>query len=130
MIEIHVDGASKGNNAKMAIRTAYTCVVVPDYNKISIKEKGNLTNNEAEWDALIDALMIAQKLEIDSLKIISDSQLVVNQFNDIYRIKKLVFQNKYDFAKGFINLNDLDVRVVWRPRDENYAGQELERRYG
>ena len=36
-----------------------------------------VTNNEAEYEALIAGLKIVKKLEVDQLQVYSDSQLVV-----------------------------------------------------
>ena len=41
-------------------------------------------NNEIEYEALITNLRLARKLQDRNVKIFSDSQLVVNQVNDIY----------------------------------------------
>ena len=37
------------------------------------------TNNEAEYEALLTDLRVANKLEVESLDVYSDSKLVVNQ---------------------------------------------------
>ena len=42
------------------------------------------SNNEAKYSALIAGLCLAHKLQVCHMKILSDSQLVVNQINDIY----------------------------------------------
>ena len=42
------------------------------------------SNNEAEYEALIADLRLACELQTHNVKIFSDSQLVVNQVNDIY----------------------------------------------
>ena len=41
-------------------------------------------NNEARNEALITGLSLARELQVRNVKIFSDSQLVVNQVNDIY----------------------------------------------
>ena len=41
-------------------------------------------NNEAKYKALITGLHLAIKLQIRNVKIFNDSQLVVNQVNNIY----------------------------------------------
>ena len=43
-----------------------------------------MSNNEAEYEALIARLCFTKELQACSLRIYSDSQLVVNQVNDIY----------------------------------------------
>ena len=45
------------------------------------------SNNKAEYDALIAGLRLVRELQACNLKVYSDSQLVVNQVNDIYLAK-------------------------------------------
>ena len=42
------------------------------------------SNNKAEYEAFIVTLGLAKELQACSVQIYSDSQLVVNQVNDIY----------------------------------------------
>ena len=43
----------------------------------------SVSNNEAEYEALIAGLCLARELRVGNLKIYRDSQLVVNQLNDV-----------------------------------------------
>ena len=43
-----------------------------------------VSNNEVEYEALISGFHLAKKLQAHNIQIYSDSQLVVNQVNDIY----------------------------------------------
>ena len=70
-------------------------VVAVDSNNIRVKEKWGIvsehgTNNIAEWNGLIEALKLARKLGWKDVKILGDSQLVVNQFNGLWQIKKII----------------------------------------
>ena len=47
------------------------------------------TNNEAEYEALIACLSLAREMRIQRIKILSDSQLVVNQINGNYQASDL-----------------------------------------
>ena len=51
-----------------------------------------VSNNKAKYEALIAGLRLVKKLTTHNVKIYSDSQLVVNQVNDIYlaRGKKII----------------------------------------
>ena len=40
------------------------------------------SNNEAEYEAVIDGLNLAHSMEVDQLEVSSDSQLVVRQIED------------------------------------------------
>jgi len=126
MIDIYVDGASKDNNVKGAIRRASICVIVPQYNFKLVEPIGNKTNNEAEWDALVKALEIASREHWKNIRILSDSQLVVEQFNDRWRCKHENLETSYLCAKTLACLFD-KLEVVWIRRNKNLAGIELER---
>lgn len=126
--EIYIDGASKQNNIKNAIRKASICVMVPSQNNYKlVGECGNLTNNEAEWNALVQALSWAILKDETNLKIYSDSQLVVNQFNGLYQCKNPDLVWYLDCAKKLVKEGNLNVELVWIPREKNLAGIELER---
>lgn len=125
-IEIYIDGASKGNNNKTIASKAYTCVFIPEKSVNIITSIGDQTNNDAEWQALIDALTIANLNEWKKVKIYSDSQLVVNQFKNKWRCKGERIKTFYLLSKTFESI--IDVDIVWIPRELNLAGVELERR--
>jgi ribonuclease HI len=85
-ILIYIDGASRGNPGM----SACACVIKDKKGGIIYKKGkflGKTTNNYAEFSALKLALQKAKKLKPSSVKIYSDSSLLVNQFNGIYKIK-------------------------------------------
>ncbi|XP_071687611.1 uncharacterized protein [Rutidosis leptorrhynchoides] len=43
-----------------------------------------VTNNEAEYEALLSGMRVAKYLEVKELSVYVDSQLVANQFNEIF----------------------------------------------
>ncbi|GJR48845.1 reverse transcriptase domain-containing protein [Tanacetum coccineum] len=47
------------------------------------------TNNKAEYEALLAGLRIAQEMEIKSLAIFADSQLIVNQIKGLFEARQL-----------------------------------------
>ena len=47
----------------------------------------NASNNEVEYETLITGLKLAKEVEVKSLKVHSDSQLIVNQVNREYVVK-------------------------------------------
>ena len=86
---------------------------------LSGKFEKPVTNNEAEYYAVI------RGLEVDGVtEILSDSQLVVNQLNMNYHIRedrlrelaKIVWKRAK--AKG-------KIKFTWIPRKENKAGKVL-----
>jgi len=87
MIFTNSDGGSRGNPGPGAIG-----VIVRDEEKIvsrySAKIGKFVTNNVAEYEALIKALELASKHTKEDLTCFLDSELVVNQLLGKYRVKK------------------------------------------
>ncbi|MEK6917348.1 MAG: ribonuclease HI family protein [Nanoarchaeota archaeon] len=85
MIFTNSDGGARGNPGPGAIG-----VIVRDDDKILIKYAGrigdNVTNNIAEYEALIKALELASKLGKE-VTCFLDSELVVNQLLGKYKVK-------------------------------------------
>jgi len=83
---LQVDGGSRGNPGPAAIG-----VVIKDKNGKVIKQIGEvigeLTNNVAEYRALLRALEEARSLRADSVEIRSDSELLVSQLQGKFRVK-------------------------------------------
>ena len=46
------------------------------------------TNNEVDYEALVEGLRIAKKLELSKLKICTDSQLVIGQVKGDFEARK------------------------------------------
>ena len=126
-IIIHIDGAAKGNNNKSIPNKSYICIVVPIHNLKIIEPIGNMSNNEAEWQALISALKLSIERGWKKIKVYSDSQLVVNQFNNDWCCKKQQMLDFYVYAKILEELIDIDLK--WIARQFNLAGIELGRRF-
>jgi len=120
MTVFYVDGSGwNGKESKW-------CVIIRiNGDKYSLQNKifrcnEELTNNEVEYYALIEALKIAISGDI----IYSDSQLVVNQFNDKWKINYSHLRKLKDIAKRLIR--NKFVKVCWIPREKNFAGRILE----
>lgn len=82
----YVDGASKGNPGDAGIGVA---IFSMDGTKIAQESRaiGLATNNIAEYTALIEAMKMAQSLDVKVLNVIGDSELVVKQVSGQYKIK-------------------------------------------
>lgn len=85
-LTLQVDGGSRGNPGPAAIG-----VVIKDKNGKVIKQIGEvigeLTNNVAEYRALVRALEEAQSLGAGAIEIRSDSELLVSQLQGKFRVK-------------------------------------------
>jgi len=60
------------------------------------ENRPGLTNDEAEYDALIHALELAVQFEVDGVEVSSDSELMVNQIQGRYRVKNARLKPRYD----------------------------------
>lgn len=81
----------------------------------------DLTSNEAEWLAMIQALKVADDGDV----VLSDSQLVVNQLNGVYQVKAGNLKTHHFNALRYIEEKDIEVR--WIQREQNLAGIQLDR---
>jgi ribonuclease HI len=90
-IIIYVDGGSRGNPGPAAIGVLFSNEKKEIFKKFS-KFLGQMTNNEAEYQAVIFALkkfksLFGKKLARETeIEIRSDSELLVNQINGKYKI--------------------------------------------
>jgi ribonuclease HI len=129
-IIIYTDGGSRGNPGKAAIG-----VVFCNENEQVIKKFGeylgdNLTNNDAEYRAIIFALKKFKALfgkaiaEISDVEMRADSELVVKQLNGEYRLQDHKIQQffieiwnmKFDFKS---------VKFKHIPREKNKEADRL-----
>lgn len=85
----------------------------------------NITNNVAEYRALIMLLEAAQRLNIKSMIIYGDSQLVINQMNFVYNINKPELKVLAQAAFGL--LKGINVTFMWIKRENNKRADELSR---
>ncbi len=82
----YIDGASRGNPGEGGVGVFFQNKEgTPIFE--AYKYIGKVTNNIAEYKALILALKKAQQLNAESLTLYSDSQLIVNQVNGNFRVK-------------------------------------------
>lgn len=79
---------------------------------------GTKTNNQAEYLALIIGLIVSMpKVGQEHLQIVSDSLLLVNQLNGIYRVKNPELQVLYQKARKLLSLISYDVIHVLREKN-------------
>ncbi|XP_024018846.1 uncharacterized protein LOC112090267 [Morus notabilis] len=81
---LYVDGASNENGSGAGV-----LLINPEGHKITsaVRFKFKASNNEAEYEALIAGLRLANHLKVERLGIFSDSQLVVGQVNEEYQAR-------------------------------------------
>ena len=96
-ISIYTDAASRNNPGK----SAYAFIFVEKDSVFFSFSKyiGKKTNNEAEYEAVINALKEAANKNFKKIKLYSDSELVVKQVNGEYKIKQEHLKKKAEEVK-------------------------------
>jgi len=92
IVTIFTDGGAKGNPGPAAIGVVMYDEAQKDILRFR-KDIGNATNNVAEYTAVLTALKIVKDKreskvwEVDSIKLYSDSKLLVEQLSGNYKVK-------------------------------------------
>lgn len=84
--------------------------------------QSGITNNEAEYLAIFNALESAKAKDVE---ILSDSKLVVSQLKREWHIKEDSLRKLFDKVHSLIRERGLKVEFVWIRRKENKAGKYL-----
>ncbi|TRZ95810.1 reverse transcriptase-like protein [bacterium] len=121
-IEIYIDGASKGNPGPSGIG-----LIICQQGRV-IKNIatyiGKTTNNIAEYTAFIYALEEALILKAEYLKVNTDSQLLAQQINKVYKVKSPGIINLYNQATHLLSAFK-KVNVNYISRENNRGADKL-----
>lgn len=119
--EIFIDGASDSNN------NGGVGVVLKSNGKelenIS-RSVGKKTNNEAEYLAMIAGLELVLNNNFNTVKVYSDSELLVNQINGKYKVKAKNLQPLFNQVLDVLDEFET-FKVSWIPREENSSADNL-----
>ncbi len=120
---INVDGASSGNPGKSGAG-----IVARDKDGSVILTRsiflGEMTNNMAEYEALLRALNLAVQNSVKDVTIYTDSQLVANQVNGLYKIKNMtLFQYVKKIKQTISNFDCFAIHYI--PREQNREADKL-----
>lgn len=121
---INTDGGARGNPGPAGIG-----VVIADANGKIVKKFGRylgdeLTNNQAEYEAVIAALEAAKELGGTHLEFRMDSELAVRQLNHIYKVKNHGLQPLFLKVKN-LQTEFQNVSFKHVPRAENALADEM-----
>ena len=121
-IDIFIDGAARGNPGESGIG-----VLIKEEGGREREVKkylGTRTNNQAEYTALITALESAQNHKNQEIRIFTDSLLLANQMNGIWKVRHPEIKELYMRAKGLIEgFSRVTIRHI--PREENREADRL-----
>lgn len=84
---------------------------------------GEMTNNQAEYHALIEGLRTVKEWKPDRLEILLDSKLVVEQMKGQYKIKDAELQRLH--AQATRLLDGLPYEIKHVAREENRGADHL-----
>jgi ribonuclease HI len=123
ILSIHTDGGARGNPGPAAF--AYV-IDLPDGSQIEEAGcLGKMTNNQAEYIALIRALEHALLLGPNHrLLIHSDSELMVKQLNGEYQVKNADLRGLYNQAQK-LEQRFASVQIRHVPRAQNKHADQL-----
>ncbi len=118
---IYTDGACIGNPGPMGIGV----VIYKDGFRVEeLSESiGTGTNNQAEYTAILRAIETAHELGAQSVHLRSDSELVVRQLNNQYKINDpelRLLKKKIDSL-----IASLDITFEHIPREKNSEADKL-----
>ncbi len=120
---INVDGASSGNPGRSGAG-----IVARNKDGTVLFTKsiflGEMTNNMAEYEALLIALHEAVQNSIKDVTVYTDSQLVANQINGLYKIKNMtLFQYVKKIKQTIGNFDKFAINYI--PREKNREADKL-----
>jgi ribonuclease HI len=120
---IYIDGAARGNPGDAGIG-----IVIQDEKRQPIRQLykyiGELTNNVAEYTALVYALQQALILNLRDVMVHSDSELLVKQLNGEYKVKNSNLKAYYEqFLHLKTGFDKLEIKQI--AREENKEADKL-----
>jgi ribonuclease HI len=126
ILVIHTDGAARGNPGP-----AGAGWVVEAMDGELVEEGcaylGELTNNQAEYEALLHALRAVDPGSETLIELHADSELMVRQLNGQYRVKNEELRPRFEAARRALALAG-EFRVFHVRREENARADELANR--
>lgn len=132
ILKVYTDGGSKGNPGPSSIGGVFYLdkIKVFDFKK-SI---GIATNNDAEYKALIEALMnikdpafvkTTASKQISTIEFYSDSRLMVNQVKGLFKVKNGRIREYILRIRGLEQEINLPVSYHLVPREQNQEADKL-----
>ena len=128
-LTIYVDGASAGNPGKAGIGVVLFCEgkKIKEYSQYI----GIATNNVAEYMAVVFAMQEALIVNVRNITIFSDSELVVNQINGVYKVKDnnlfRLHKQVQHLKNGFKKFNITHIERAGNKEADKLASRSVDR---
>jgi ribonuclease HI len=120
----YTDGAARGNPGEGGIG-----VKILDESGATVHTHseyiGTVTNNVAEYRALLHAVAFARKSGCSRLVVRSDSELMVRQLNGIYKVKDAKLARYVKEVRSLIQDASFTFEIVHIAREQNRDADEL-----
>lgn len=114
---VHVDGGARGNPGPAA---AAAVISSPDGSVLGEHAEllGTVTNNVAEYRALLLGLARARKLGATEVEVVGDSELIAKQVRGVYKVKHEAMKPLHRDAKAALaQFEHWSIRTVPRARN-------------
>jgi len=122
-VTVHVDGGARGNPGPAAA----ACVISSPEGEVLAERSellGKVTNNVAEYRALLLGLRCARELGAREVDVVGDSELIAKQVTGVYKVKHEAMRPLH--REALSALSDFDrwsIRTV--PRAQNAHADAL-----
>jgi len=120
---VHVDGGARGNPGPAAAAAVVSSVageVLDEHAQLL----GKVTNNVAEYRALLLGLARAKELGASEVEVIGDSELIAKQIQGLYKVKHPSMRPLYlEAMDAFRAFQQWSIRTV--PRAQNAEADAL-----
>lgn len=120
---VHVDGGSRGNPGPAAAASVVSTPAGEVLDEAS-ELLGTVTNNVAEYRALLLGLARAQALGATDVEMVNDSELIAKQIQGLYKVKHASMRPLYQEAMAALRgFDGWRIRTV--PRAQNAHADAL-----
>jgi len=123
-VVVHVDGGARGNPGPAAAAAVAT---TPEGEELAESSAylGEVTNNVAEYRAVLLGLELARSLGAREVEVINDSELVARQIGGEYKVKSFIETMRE--LRGFDRWSVRSVRREDNVRADELVNEELDR---
>jgi ribonuclease HI len=126
---IYTDGGARGNPGPAGIGAVIYNEKKEKIAEIS-KYLGIKTNNQAEYQALIEALKKAKELKVNKVEAFLDSELIVKQLKGEYKVKNKdlasLFLEVYNLKHSFSEINFKHVYREYNKEADRLANEAMD----
>jgi len=126
MVSVYTDGATEGMNGKLGTVTNVGIGIYIPYIDVKHSQRlSGISNNEAEYMALIEGMDICKRNGIARASFFLDSLIVVNGANAPWKQTKNNRMNKFKLQiQERLSYFD-EIHFTWIPREENKEADRL-----